>query len=77
MKTVFLILFVGILGISIGYQSMNIPVVTDDLMLENVEALANYEEYEIPIRCEGPGDYVCPLNGEKFGYIYKGFGLRK
>lgn len=76
MKKVILILFVGVLGTIIGYQSKKTPVVTDDLMLENVEALAN-EENKLPIICDDFGDFTCPRNGNKFGFVYEGYGLRK
>ena len=76
MKKVILILFVGVLGTIIGYQSKKTPVVTDDLMLENVEALAN-EENKLPIYCEASGCCICPINGARVKYIIESYGLRK
>ena len=76
MKKVILILFVGVLGTIIGYQSKKTPVVTDDLMLENVEALAN-EENKLPIICDDFGDFTCPINGARVKYIIESYGLRK
>lgn len=40
MQKVFLILFVGVLGIGVSQQTQKTPIV-DDVLLENVEALAN------------------------------------
>jgi len=39
------------------------PVV-DDLVLSNVEALAD-PEYTVPRICEDSGDVTCPINGKK------------
>lgn len=75
MQKVFLILFVGALGIFIGFRTMKTPTITNDLLLENVEALAEYEN-SLPIICDGSGSFSCPLNGEKYGYVYKGYSLR-
>lgn len=72
-----LILFVGVLGISIGNQSMNTPVVTNDLMLENVEALANMEIVSPQITCWASGEFICPNDGVKVRAVYQGYGLRK
>lgn len=70
MQKVFLVLFVGALGIFIGFRTMKTPAITNDLLLENVEALAEYEN-SLPIICDGSGSFSCPLNGEKYGYVYK------
>ena len=76
MKKVILILFVGVLGTIIGYQSMKTPVVTNDLILENVEALAN-EENKLPIDCYVSGSCICPIDGARVKYVIEGYGLRK
>ena len=43
MQKVFLILFVGVLGIWVSQQTQKTPIV-DDVLLENVEALASDDE---------------------------------
>lgn len=43
MQKVFLILFVGVLGIWVSQQTQKTPIV-DDVLLENVDALASDDE---------------------------------
>lgn len=74
MQKVFLILFVGVLGIWVSQQTQKISIV-DDVLLENVEALANGEMSE-PILCQWDGDVVCPINNRKCGIVYIGYSLR-
>ena len=50
MKKVFLVLFVVVLGIFIGSQTVNTLKVTNDVLLENVEALADIENSGSDIR---------------------------
>ena len=73
MQKVFLILFVGVLGVFISRQTLDAPIV-NDVVLENVEALASTES-GLPIYCEDSGSYSCPLNGDKFGFVYIGYSL--
>ena len=47
----------------------------DDLLLKNVEALAEIESME-PIYCEDYGGFTCPNNGKKVGEVYQGYSLR-
>ena len=54
MQKVFLILFVGVLGIWVSQQIQKTPIV-DDVLLENVEALANGEVFD-SILCRFSGD---------------------
>ena len=75
MQKVFLVLFVGVLSFFIVSRTMKTPTITNDLFLENVEALANYESPEIII-CDFSGNFICPANGKKVGYVYKGYSLR-
>ena len=75
MQKVFLVLFVGVLGVFISNQAMKTSVVANDVLLVNVEALANGEDEE-PIVCRGSGNYSCPLDGDKYGFVYKGYSLR-
>lgn len=74
MQKVFLILFVGVLGIWVSQQAQKTPIV-DDVLLENVEALANDEVPGLTI-CRGSGDFVCPNFGERVSSIYVGYSLR-
>ena len=46
MQKVFLILFVGVLGAYIGLQVQRVPTVMNDVLLKNVEALADSEWIE-------------------------------
>lgn len=73
MQKVLLILFVGVLGVCISRQTQGTPII-NDVVLENVEALASTES-GLPIYCEDSGGYSCPLNGEKFGFVYIGYSL--
>lgn len=73
MQKVFLVLFVGVLGVFISRQTQDAPIV-NDVVLENVEALASTEG-GLPIYCEDSGSYSCPLNGDKFGFVYIGYSL--
>lgn len=75
MQKIILILNVGMLSAFIGNQAMKTSIVTNDVLLENVEALANYESPEIII-CDFSGNFICPANGKKVGYVYKGYSLR-
>ena len=70
MQKVFLILLVGVLGVFVASQAMETLIVADDVLLVNVEALANGEDEE-PIVCRGSGNYSCPLDGDKYGFVYK------
>ena len=74
MQKVFLILFVGVLGIWVSQQTQKAPIV-DDVLLENVEALANYEE-TLPTDCWSSGGVTCPGNGAKVEVVYEGYSLR-
>ena len=74
MQKVFLILFVGVLGIWISQQTQKTTIV-DDVLLENVEALANYET-TLPMYCWASGDVTCPGSGVKVSDVYIGYSLR-
>jgi len=74
MQKFFLILFVGILGISVCRQIQNTPNV-NDVLLENVEALAQSEISE-PMSCQGDGDVICPINNKNCAYVFLGYSLR-
>ena len=67
-------MFVGVLGNWVSQQIQKTPIV-DDVLLENVEALANDEVPGLTI-CRGSGDFVCPNFGERVSSIYIGYSLR-
>ena len=73
MQKVFLILFVSVLGVCVSRQTLQTSIV-NDVVLENVEALASTESW-VPIYCEDFGGYSCPLNGDKYGFVYIGYSL--
>ena len=64
MQKIILILNVGMLSAFIGNQAMKTSIVTNDVLLENVEALANYESPEIII-C----DFYCFISIYKVAFI--------
>lgn len=74
MQKIYLFLLVGILGTFIGEQVQGMSAKIDDVLLENVEALANME-VEGPINCRFSGDLTCPGIGEKFKIVYQGYSL--
>ena len=75
MQKFFLVLFVGMLGVFIGNQAMKTSTVDNDVLLANVEALANMET-SLPTVCWDEDHCTCPNNGGKYGYIYEGYSLR-
>ena len=74
MKKVFLILFVGVLGVWVSQQTLDSPIM-NDVFLENVEALAEME-VPGPTICWASGELTCPGNGKKVGEVYQGYSLR-
>ena len=74
MQKVFLVLFVGVLSFFIVSRTMKTPTITNDLFLENVEALANVEN-SVPTHCWGEGNFTCPVYGAKVEYVYIGYSL--
>ena len=73
MQKVFLILFVGVLGVWISLQPQETPVV-NDVILENVEALAGVEN-KLPMFCEDTGSVVCPGTGKEVRAVYIGYSF--
>lgn len=76
MQKYFLVLLVGALGVSFGYQTMRKTPVINDVVLENVEALANSEMPGLTT-CRGEGEVVCPDNNRKCAVVYIGYSLRR
>lgn len=73
MQKVFLILFVGVLGVFISRQAHETPTV-NDVILENVEALAGIEN-KLPMFCKDTGSVVCPGTGKEVRAVYEGYSL--
>lgn len=76
MKKFVLVLFVSALSALIGFQVKESQSVIDDVLLENVEALA-YPEHLYNMVCEGIGEFTCPLTGDKVEDVYQGYSLRR
>jgi len=74
MQKVFLILFVGVLGVCVYMHEQESPIV-NDVLLKNVDALAD-KVANGPTTCWCSGSYTCPGTGEKYEYVYQGYGLR-
>ena len=63
MKSKVLIFGLLITAVAVSLWCFKSPQQMDDLMLENVEALAAIEE-TVPLRCMGTGTVDCPLGGK-------------
>ncbi|MBP3680135.1 MAG: hypothetical protein J6I70_07485 [Bacteroidaceae bacterium] len=75
MQKVFLILFVGTLTVLVGHKTMKSSIVMNDVILKNMEALAEGES-GVPVTCDWSGEVTCPNNGDKVGVVYQGYSLR-
>lgn len=77
MQKFILILFVGVLGVFVANQTEETPAVINDVVLENVEALADMEntEGDIRVKCVMSGDSECPTGGIKVKYVIEGLSL--
>ena len=75
MQKFILILFVGVLCVWAVNKTMETPVAINDVMLENVEALANTEKPK-PMSCQGDGNVTCPINNHTCAYVFIGYSLR-
>ena len=75
MKKGLFIIGVCLLGAFTCWNSVKTNLVMDDLLLKNVEALAEIESME-PIYCEDYCGFTCPNNGKKVGEVYQGYSLR-
>ena len=76
MQKFILILFVGALGVFVTNQMEETPVVSD-VVLENVEALADMENMEggILVQCVMLGNSECPIDGVRVKYVIEGLSL--
>ena len=75
MQKFLVIMCVCLLGGFTCWNSVVSNPSTDELLLENVEALAEWE-YIVPTSCYFSGNYTCPINGERVGEVYEGYSLR-
>ena len=75
MQKFIFILFVSVLGVLVANQTVEKSVVINNVVLENVEALAN-TEVSGPIHCQGEGNVTCPISNKKFAYVLIGYSLR-
>lgn len=75
MQKFLLIICVCLLGGITCWKSIASDSVADDLLLKNVEALAEWES-ELPTFCRFSGNYTCPIHGEQVGEVYEGYSLR-
>lgn len=62
------------LSVYVFLQTKEKPIVTNDILLENVEALA-FEETDIPTVCYMRGNVTCPNGGEKVLDVYELYSL--
>lgn len=74
MQKFFFILGVCALGAFVCSQSVDEQAVVKDVVLENVEALANVEN-RLPTSCEASGDVDCPLDDAKVLYVVESYSL--
>lgn len=77
MQKIILFLFVGVCGAFIGNQTMKTSIVVNDVLMENVEALADLEGtgHIMPVNCFLSGENKCPVRGEKVKYVIEGLSL--
>ena len=75
MQKLVFILIVSALAIWIGNKAKNTPIAMNDVVLENIEALANGES-GTRLTCDWSGELTCPDNGDKVGMVYQGYSLR-
>ena len=66
--------FFIILLIVLGIKLTSLKTTTEQLLLENIEALAAGED-SLPYSCIGSGSVDCPATGVKVKFIYSGFRL--
>ena len=69
------ILIVSACAIWIGNKAVKTPIAMNDVILKNMEALADGEN-GLPVLCALSGNYICPSNGRYVGAVYEGYSLR-
>ena len=77
MQKFILILFVGVLGVFVANQTEETPAVINDVVLHNVEALADAENSGVimPVHCVMYGESECPIDGVRVKYVIEGLSL--
>ena len=72
--------FIGIamilVVVALGYSKSRQPENLDTLLLDNVEALAAYEQ-DMPHTCLGSGSVDCPISKVKVKYVFSGYSLEE
>lgn len=77
MQKVVFVIGVFVLGLFVYCNTMNTKPMIDDLLLKNVEALADGENTVTPPTiCNGTGNFTCPNFGERVKYVVQGYSLR-
>lgn len=69
-----MVLYMVVAVISVKY-SLKEPRV-NTLLLDNVEALAAYEQ-DMPHTCLGSGSVDCPISKVKVKYVFSGYSLEE
>lgn len=65
------ILFLAVISASSYFwYSANTSLCVNDLLLQNIEALAN-DENPSNVSCGGTGSVNCPINGVKVKYVFE------
>lgn len=79
MQKVLFIIGVCGFGTFVYWQSTKSNLVMDDLLLKNVEALANDENSgsALPVSCVMYGETKCPHDGVKVKYVVEGYSLHE
>lgn len=75
MQKLVFILIVSALAIWVGNKAAKTPIAMNDVILKNMEALADGEN-GTNIACDWSGEVTCPNNGVKVGVVYEGYSLR-
>lgn len=71
MKRKFIYLVLSLIGIAGVYSSISEKKQAEDILLQNIEALAAGES-DIPKSCAGYGCLDCPVGHKKVKYIITG-----
>lgn len=74
MKKIGILLFLGLVIMNVQ-QGMDSENVFSDLVLENIEALAEGESEDGVYHCYGSGDIDCPRTDHKVVYVFGPFDL--
>lgn len=67
----FILCLIGIVGM---YSSISEKKQAEDILLQNIEALAT-DESDVPKVCAGYGCLDCPVGNKKVKYIITGWSL--